>query len=84
LDLHPFHGDWSGVDQQIENAGAAAVDLVIERLMTNDLGIPALPKTVLTQGAWRDGSTLRGPCRPAPLPRLNRCAVGSWKTVGID
>jgi DNA-binding LacI/PurR family transcriptional regulator len=78
LDLHPFHKGWAGVDQQIEHAGGAAVDLVAERLMTNDLGVPALPKVVLTPGVWRDGETLRHHHRPAPLRLLNREVVTRW------
>ena len=67
LDRHPCYEGWAGVDQQIEQAGAAAVDLVVERLLTNDLGLPSLPKIVLTQGCWRDGETLIRQGPPAPL-----------------
>ncbi len=78
LDLHPFHKGWAGVDQQIEHAAAAAVDLVAERLMTNDLGVPALPKVVLTPGVWREGETLRHFRRIAPLRLLTREVVSRW------
>jgi DNA-binding LacI/PurR family transcriptional regulator len=49
----------SGVDQQGEVLGAAAVDLVVEQFQHNERGVPKQPKIVLTAGEWRAGRTLR-------------------------
>jgi LacI family transcriptional regulator len=54
--------DCSGIDQNNERVGAAAVDLVIEQLHGNSYGVPANPKTVLIEGRWMPGKT-------APLRR---------------
>ncbi len=44
--------DWSAI-------GAAAVDLVTSQLYRNERGIPAKAKTVLLEGEWRPGRTVR-------------------------
>ncbi len=51
----------SGIDQNNERVGAAAVDLVVEQLHGNNYGFPANPKTVLIEGRWVPGSTAPGP-----------------------
>jgi LacI family transcriptional regulator len=51
----------SGIDQNNERVGAAAVDLVIEQLHANSYGPPEVPKTVLIEGAWVDGPSAPGP-----------------------
>ena len=50
----------SGVDQNNERVGAAAVDLVVEQLHANNYGIPPNPKTVLIEGRWTAGRTAPG------------------------
>lgn len=50
----------TGVDQQNERVGAAAVDLVIEQLHANSLGPPPFPKTVLIEGTWVTGVSAPG------------------------
>lgn len=49
----------SGYDQNFELMGAAAVDLVVNQLNAGERGLPSTPKTVLLEGAWKSGSTLR-------------------------
>lgn len=50
----------SGVDQQAGLVGKACVDLVVARLHRNELGLPVHRRTVLVEGAWREGpSTAR-------------------------
>jgi DNA-binding LacI/PurR family transcriptional regulator len=51
----------SGIDQNNERVGAAAVDLVVEQLHANSYGVPAIPKTVLIEGRWMAGTTAPGP-----------------------
>jgi hypothetical protein len=55
----------SGIDQDNERVGAAAVDLVVEQLHGNNYGVPANPKTVLIEGHWRPGRTAPGPMAPS-------------------
>lgn len=57
----PF--DCTGIDQNNELVGAAAVDLVIEQLHGNQYGFPTHPKTVLIEGRWIPGTTACGPIR---------------------
>lgn len=49
----------AGVNHRMGKTGAALVDLVIEQLNTNHLGIPEVPKLVLTTCSWQDGPTVR-------------------------
>jgi LacI family transcriptional regulator len=51
----------TGIDQNNERVGAAAVDLVVEQLHANSYGVPELPKTVLIEGRWVPGTTATGP-----------------------
>lgn len=49
-----------GIDQQMDQIGAAALDLVVEQLQTNQYGIPRNPKRVHLPGRWvriRHGQT---------------------------
>lgn len=59
LDWSPLKGAMAGVNQCSDRIGAAAVDLLIEQLNNNELGIPAQPKTVMIDGVWHDGPSLR-------------------------
>ena len=60
LHLVPPLSGCSGIDQNNEKVGAAAVDLVVEQLHANSFGPPDDPKTVLVEGMWIDGGSLRG------------------------
>lgn len=51
----------TGIDQNNERVGAAAVDLVVEQLHANSYGVPEIPKTVLIEGCWVPGTTARSP-----------------------
>lgn len=61
LDWSAQKGAFAGVDQCSDRIGAAAVDLLIEQLNNNEIGIPTQPKTVMIDGVWRDGPSLRSP-----------------------
>ncbi len=54
-----------GIDGNLSAVGAAALDLVVERLNANNFGPPEHPKEVLIKGTWHEGATL--PPRP-PSP----------------
>jgi DNA-binding LacI/PurR family transcriptional regulator len=43
----------SGLDQQPEVLGLAAIDLLAEQIASNERGVPRHPKIVLTAGQWR-------------------------------
>lgn len=63
LHLTPDIAGCSGIDQNNERVGEAAVDLVVEQLHRNSYGIPENPKTVLIEGRWVPGRTAPGPAR---------------------
>jgi len=47
----------AGIDQHLENVGAAATDLVARQLYQNETGLPPQPHLVLVAGHWVDGPT---------------------------
>lgn len=49
----------SGYYQNHELMAAAAIDLLATQLNRNERGVPASEKTVLIQGDWHEGETLR-------------------------
>ena len=51
-------GPDSGIYQNGESVGAAAVDMLVGLLQINELGLPALPRTHLVEGSWVNGKTL--------------------------
>lgn len=55
--------DVSGIFQNPFAIGSMAARMVIEKVINNDRGPPAVRRTVLTSGTWFDGSTLR----PSPV-----------------
>lgn len=61
MHLTPEQAGSTGIDQNNERVGAAAVDLVVEQLHANSYGIPENPKTVLIEGRWVAGRTASGP-----------------------
>ena len=54
-----------GIDGNLSAVGAAALDLVVERLNANSFGPTDHPKEVLIKGTWHEGATLP-PRRPPP------------------
>jgi DNA-binding LacI/PurR family transcriptional regulator len=52
-------GSAAGIDGNLDAVGAAALDLVVERLYGNRTGTSEHPKEVLIKGTWHDGVTLR-------------------------
>lgn len=53
--------NWSGIRENHELIGAAAVDLLIGQLSRNEIGVPRHPRKVLIPGEWHEGATLRPP-----------------------
>ncbi|MBV8639787.1 MAG: hypothetical protein JO070_00265 [Verrucomicrobia bacterium] len=58
-------GTAAGVDGNLSAVGAAALDLVVEKLNANITSVGDHPKEVLIKGTWHDGATLPARIRPA-------------------
>jgi len=58
--------DWRGI-------GAEAVTLVHIQLMRNERGVPERPKTVLIEGEWSPGTSVRSQTPQHPRPRTKAC-----------
>ena len=48
---------WSGIDPNMPEVGAAAVDLVVQQLRLNERGFPATCHELFITGRWVDGQT---------------------------
>jgi LacI family transcriptional regulator len=62
LDLHPKDSRYAGlagVDQEIEAAGGAAVDMLIAQVFANEYGPPVKPRITLTEGRWVQASSVK-------------------------
>jgi LacI family transcriptional regulator len=57
----PLKSPVSGMDENHEMVGEAATDLVAQRLLHNEYGLPADPRFIFIEGRWREGTTLRVP-----------------------
>ena len=87
LDHHPEHplfSGFAGVDHCIEEAGCAAVDLLVGQLNAAEYGIPASPRYLATLGKWVTGTTVQqvgspaiGPISPTPLTASSVCVPPS-------
>lgn len=62
LDRCTEPGDFAGMDQRPREVGAAAFDLLSQRLLANERNVPELPKHLLVDSVWIPGPTV--------LPRL--------------
>jgi DNA-binding LacI/PurR family transcriptional regulator len=71
-------GSVAGIDGNLDYVGAAALDLVVERLYTNQAGPSEHPKEVLIKGTWYPGSTLQTMASP-PAPRRSPAAAKARK-----
>ena len=59
LHRHLENDPWAGIRRFPERIGAAAVDVLVGQLQNNEVGLPEFPKTVLIEGDWVDGPTVR-------------------------
>ena len=69
LDRCTEPGDFAGVDQKPREVGAAAVDLVVNRLLANERNLQLAPRQLLVEGVWVDGPTVRAVRTAKNLPR---------------
>ena len=63
--------EYSGIDQNSKLVAAAAVDSIVAQINRNEFGLPAQPKTVMVQGSWYEGKTIR-PARAEPAVARQR------------
>ena len=49
---------YSGIDEQPELVGAAAVDVVVGMIHRNEFGVPINARHILILGNWHEGRTL--------------------------
>lgn len=59
LDLKRRDGAISGIYQNVERMAACAVDLLMQRRLHNERGVPPEPISMLTPGTWIEGETFR-------------------------
>jgi DNA-binding LacI/PurR family transcriptional regulator len=59
LNRCPSAPEFSGIDPEPERLGAMCVDLVIEQLENNELGLSENPKILTLPGRWVTGQTTR-------------------------
>lgn len=60
LDVRRRDGPVSGIHQNIEKMAGCAVDLLMQKRLHNDRGVPAEPIGMMTRGVWVEGKTLAG------------------------
>ena len=58
LDLTPNLGGWSGMKQNNDLVGAAAVDMLIAQMHRNEFSPPSFTKCVLIESTWVAGATV--------------------------
>jgi LacI family transcriptional regulator len=61
---------FAGVDQDAQRVGSAAVDVLVGQIHRNEFGPVESPRTIVTEGRWFQGRTVRrvGPPRPFNAP----------------
>lgn len=59
VDLDRCTPDRAGIDQRSPAIGAAAVDLLLNRLLNHERGLPAFMSILLVEGIWANGPTVR-------------------------
>jgi LacI family transcriptional regulator len=52
-------GQFAGIYQNGPAIGAVAVDFLIGMIQRNERGVPALPHSLLVEGTWVEGKTVR-------------------------
>lgn len=59
LDWSSGDPSWAGVDQHVSHLGHTAVDVLIAQRNRNEAGAPSHARTILIEGSWRSGETVR-------------------------
>ncbi|MET0262613.1 MAG: LacI family DNA-binding transcriptional regulator [Rariglobus sp.] len=61
--------DFAGMNQRHDQIGAACVDVLVAQIHRSEKGLPAAPLTVMIDGVWVPGKTVRLKPRPAKTGR---------------
>lgn len=59
LDVTSAATPWAGIDQNSDEIGKAAVDLVLSKVRAGERGIPRVHRSILVHCCWREGATVR-------------------------
>jgi DNA-binding LacI/PurR family transcriptional regulator len=59
LDVTSATASWAGIDQNSDEIGKAAVDLVLSKVRAGERGIPRVHRSLLVHCCWREGNTVR-------------------------
>jgi LacI family transcriptional regulator len=59
LDVTNATSSWAGIDQNSDEIGKAAVDLVVSKLRAGEHGIPRVRRSLLVHCQWCEGDTIR-------------------------
>jgi DNA-binding LacI/PurR family transcriptional regulator len=59
LDCMDLSGVRAGVHQNHEQVGAVAVEVLARMIQHNERGIPLVPQTIVLDGSWVEGATVR-------------------------
>lgn len=59
LDVTAAASSWAGIDQNSDEIGRAAIDLVLSKVRAGECGIPRVRRSLLVHCQWRDGDTVR-------------------------
>src|SRR5262249_3542298 len=59
LDVTNATSAWAGIDQNSDEIGRAAVDLILSKVRAGERGIPKVHRSLLVHCQWRDGNTVR-------------------------
>jgi hypothetical protein len=68
LDRHEGLPEWSGMNQNHNRVGAAAIDLLVGKLHRNESGLPDCPAASFVQSTWIDGQTARSLAGSESMP----------------
>lgn len=49
---------WAGIDQHLDQIGAASVDLLRNLLLSGERGAPLQPRILLIEGEWKEGNSI--------------------------
>jgi len=58
LDVTGASPTWSGIDQNSDEIGRAAVDLVLSKIRAGESGVPKVRRSLLVHCQWREGGTV--------------------------
>jgi len=59
LDVTSATSSWAGIDQNSDEIGKAAVDLVVSKIRAGERGVPRVRRSLLVHCQWRDGDSVR-------------------------